>query len=470
MNNLPLCVDLDGTLIKADMMFDSVALLIKKNPFYLFIIPFWLSRGKLFLKEQLIKNVHQDIDNVPINQDVVDYLIDEKKNGRNIILVTATMQNYADEFKEKFDFFDEAVGSKGGINLVGIQKAEYLKNRFGDRGFDYIGDSSKDLYVWKFAANALIVGNNQEIIDKAKQISNVIKIWEDDNESKISIIYRQLRVYQWVKNLLIFLPALLAHNLELSTYFNLILSFFSFSFVASSIYIFNDLMDLNSDRNHEIKKNRPIAAGKFKISDAFIYSFFLMIVGILISAFVNSSFMIVLIIYIISTFAYSIYLKKIYIIDIITLAVLYTLRLIAGSATSGEIISEWFAAYSLFFFFSMGALKRFTELKNSKKEKLSGRGYLSDDIDLIKSMGISSSLISVLVMVLYINSSTISQLYPNPKFLYLIIPILLHWVLRVWILADRSLMNEDPIVFGIKDKSSYISAILIFVILLLGIL
>lgn len=470
MNNLPLCVDLDGTLIKADMMFDSVALLIKKNPLYLFIIPFWLMKGKLFLKEQLIKNVHQEIDNVPINQEVVDYLNEEKQKGRNIILVTATMQCYADEFREKFNFFDEAVGSKNGVNLVGAEKAEYLKNRFGDKGFDYIGDSAKDLYVWKYASNALIVGNKPEIVDKAKQITNVIKIWEDDKESKISIIYRQLRIYQWVKNLLIFLPALLAHNLELSTYLNLILSFFSFSFVASSIYIFNDLMDLNSDRNHEIKKNRPIASGKFKISDAFIYSFFLLLIGFLISGFVNISFMIVLIIYIISTFAYSTYLKKIYIIDIITLAVLYTFRLIAGSATSGEIISEWFAAYSLFFFFSMGGLKRYTELKNSKKEKLSGRGYIAEDISIIQSMGVSSSLISVLVMVLYINSSSISQLYSNPKFLYLIIPILLYWNLRVWLLAHRSLMNEDPIVFGIKDRASHISALLIFVIMLLGIL
>jgi len=467
---LPLCVDLDGTLIKADMMFDSIALLIKKNPLYMFIIPFWLMKGKLYLKEQLLKNVKQDINNVPINQEVVDYIINEKKNGRNIILVTASMQFYADEFKEKFYFLDEAIGTKEGVNLVGTAKAEYLKNRFGDKGFDYIGDSRKDLFVWKYAANALIVGNNNEIIAKAKQITNVIKIWEGDKESKISIIYRQLRIYQWVKNVLIFLPALLAHNLELATYFNLILSFFSFSFVASSIYIFNDLMDLNSDRNHEIKKNRPIASGKFKISNAFIYSFFLMIFGIILSIFVNINFAIVLLIYIISTFAYSTFLKRIYIIDIITLAVLYTLRLIAGSATSGDAISEWFAAYSLFFFFSMGALKRFTELKNSKKEKLSGRGYISDDLNIIQTIGISSSLISVLVMVLYINSSTISQLYSNPKFLYLIIPILLHWILRVWILADRSQMNEDPIVFGIKDKSSYVSGFLIFVIMLLGIL
>ncbi len=470
MTNIPLCVDLDGTLIKSDMMFESMAILIKSNPIYLLMIPIWFIKGKLYLKEQLFNRVQIDIDTMPLNDEIVNFLINEKKSGRTILLVTASLQYYADKYKEKFNFLDEAIGSKDGINLSAKYKAEYLKGRFGDKNYDYIGDSHKDLVVWSFAQNALIVSDNTILINKAKEITNIAETWGRTNTPKYKIIFKQLRIYQWVKNLLIFLPALLAHSLEFNIYFQLLLSFLSFSFVASSIYIFNDLMDLNSDRKHKIKKNRPLAAGNFRISDAFVYTILLMTIGIMIGVFINISFIIVLLIYLITTYLYSIYLKRIYIVDIITLALLYTMRIIAGSATSGFIISEWLAAFALFFFFSMGALKRFTELKNSKNEKLSGRAYIADDMNIVQIMGICSSMISVLVMVLYINSNTISQLYSNPKILYLIIPILLHWNMRVWVLADRSMMNEDPIVFSIKDKYSYLSILLIGIIMLIGII
>jgi len=467
--NIPLCVDLDGTFIRTDMMMESIALLILKRPFFLFIIPFWLLKGRYYLKSKLLEYVLPNIKLVPINPKIEEFVISERKKGRYIILVTASMQEIANQFKNYYNIFDEAIGSKDDINLVGKTKADYLINRFGRRGFDYIGDSDKDFYVWKSANIAHIVNQNERFINRLREITNIGIVWDLLPKSKFQNFISEIRTYQWTKNLLIFLPLILAHNTNANVYINALLAFFSFSFAASAIYLFNDLMDLDSDREHSTKKNRPMAAGNFPIISAFRWILILIITSLLIALLLHKEFLIVLIMYLVITLVYSIKLKKIYIIDIVVLSILYTFRLIAGSFSTNIPISEWLAGFSLFFFLSMSALKRYVEIKNnldSDQKAIKGRAYITDDLQIIQNSGISSGLISVMIFFLYINSSKVVQLYNSPEILYLIIPLIVYWILRVWFLAHRGLMNEDPVLFAIADKRSYLFIISILLILM----
>ncbi len=406
---------------------------------------------------------------VPINPKIEEFVISERKKGRYIILVTASMQEIANQFKNYYNIFDEAIGSKDDINLVGKTKADYLINRFGRRGFDYIGDSDKDFYVWKSANIAHIVNQNERFINRLREITNIGIVWDLLPKSKFQNFISEIRTYQWTKNLLIFLPLILAHNTNANVYINALLAFFSFSFAASAIYLFNDLMDLDSDREHSTKKNRPMAAGNFPIISAFRWILILIITSLLIALLLHKEFLIVLIMYLVITLVYSIKLKKIYIIDIVVLSILYTFRLIAGSFSTNIPISEWLAGFSLFFFLSMSALKRYVEIKNnldSDQKAIKGRAYITDDLQIIQNSGISSGLISVMIFFLYINSSKVVQLYNSPEILYLIIPLIVYWILRVWFLAHRGLMNEDPVLFAIADKRSYLFIISILLILM----
>jgi 4-hydroxybenzoate polyprenyltransferase/phosphoserine phosphatase len=458
--NMPLCVDLDGTLIRTDLMFECIVLLLKKNPLYIFIIPFWILKGRYFFKNKLDEFVEPDYMSIPVNLEVIKFAENEKKKGRKIILITASIHKYAEKFKERFSVFDEAIGSKDGLNLVGKAKAKYLADRFGNRGFDYIGDNIKDCFVWQHSRLAHIVNPTKKVIESAKKVSEIGEIFICNNTNFLKTTIKEMRVYQWVKNLLIFLPVILAHEYSYILYIQSLIAFISFSFSASAIYIVNDLFDLESDRCHPTKSKRPIANGDMKIIDSFKIILFLILTSLIIAiGFLPPNFVFILLAYLILTGFYSFKLKKIYILDIITLASLYTLRIGAGSAATNVYISEWLAAFSLFFFVSLAAVKRFTELKNlsqTVEKKIKGRGYQIDDTQLIQTFGVSSGLISVLVLVLYINSPKIIQLYSIPYLLYLIIPLFLYWILRVWFLAHRGELNEDPILFAVTDKTSYI--------------
>jgi 4-hydroxybenzoate polyprenyltransferase len=462
--NIPLCVDLDGTLIRTDLMFECIVLLLKKNPLYIFIIPFWILKGRYFLKYKLNEFEEPDYKSIPVNLDVIKYAENEKKKGRKIILITASINKYAEKFKERFDVFDEAIGSKDGLNLVGKAKSKYLVDKFGIKGFDYIGDNIKDTYIWQHSRIAHIVNPSGKLIDAAKKVAEIGETFDGKKHDFLKIMIKEMRVYQWVKNLLIFLPVLLAHEFSGLLYLHSLIAFISFSFSASAIYIVNDLFDLESDRCHPTKCKRPISNGDMKIFDSFKIILLLIITSLFIAIiFLPLNFVLLLLAYLILTGFYSFKLKKIYILDIITLASLYTLRIGAGSIATNVFISEWLAAFSLFFFVSLAAVKRFTELKNliqTTEKKVKGRGYQTDDIQIIQTYGVSSGLISVLVLVLYINSPKIIQLYSIPALLYLIIPLFLYWILRVWFLAHRGELNEDPILFAVTDKTSYIIGVL----------
>ncbi len=461
---IPLCVDLDGTLISSDILYESVLLLIRKNILFVFIIPFWVLKGRLHLKNKLFEYVCPNPEFLPYRTEILHFIEQEKFKGRKIILVTASLKKIAERIAEYMIIFDEVIGSDATINLVGQAKRKKLVELYGENGFDYIGDSHKDIFVWKSARNAIVVNPDNEIISQISNISNTFEF----KKNIFKLIIKEIRVYQWIKNLLIFVPLLLAHKLLSVDFYLLSYAFLSFSLIASSVYVLNDLIDLESDRSHPRKKNRPFASGNLPIIYAFILLPLLIISSFVISiTLLPIGFTVVLIIYYIITTAYSFFLKKLYVMDIITLALLYTIRLLAGAITVDVDISQWFLSFSLFIFFSLAVLKRYTEImtmKENNKTRTSGRGYIVEDANLLLALGTASGLISVLIFALYLNSPEVNKLYRLPELLSLITPILMYWITRIWFKAHRGLMNDDPMVFAGKDPASYVIGIIIVLI------
>ncbi len=458
MNNKSIiCVDLDGTLIKSDMLFESALIFLKQNMLNIFLLLIWLFKGKEVLKYKIAERIEFDPTLLPYNQELIDYLKEQKNT--HIVLATASNIKIAEKVATHVGIFDEVFASDENINLKGINKLEFLNNKFGKNNYIYCGDSSADLPIISSCKDYILVNPSSSVKKKATSIKTPLLLIEN-KKSLLKSIVKQIRVYQWIKNILLFLPPLLAHVTGYEIYQNSVLAFFAFSFAASSIYILNDLLDLDSDRAHSRKKFRPIAAGNMSIPFAGL-SFF-SLVGL--SAFISIVYLpvdysIVLLLYYFSNLLYSFRLKRIYLVDIVLLASLYTLRIYAGSVAVNVPTSKWLLAFSMFIFLSLAFLKRYTELldlKTNNKEKAKGRGYSVSDISLIQSFGTGAGLLSILVYTLYIESNSVSLLYKRPEFLYLISPLLLIWIGRLWFKAGRGYMHDDPIVFTAKDKISYL--------------
>lgn len=472
--SIPLCVDLDGTLIKSDTIIESTLLAIKSKPIIFFLLFFWILNGKNYFKKRITNIATPNPEILTYNVEVINFIKEEQAKGRQIILTTATTQNIANSISEYLNMFDLVISSTDNFNNRSKNKSQILIDKFGFKNFDYIGNGYADLEVWKSSRNALVVSDNKSLIANAGKISEVTKIFKPTNKSKIQLLIKQLRVFQWLKNILIFIPFILAHKFgNTSVYLTSILGFLSFSFLSSFVYIVNDLLDIESDRNHHTKSKRPIASSELSIPFAFTVGLILCISSFAISIFVlKSTFTLYLLAYLILTSSYSIKLKKIFVIDILTLSILYTLRLMAGADLTYAPISKWLLAFSVFIFLSLSIIKRYTEILNAvkdRKENIMGRAYEISDINLLQSMGITSGLISVLVFILYIFSPEVIMLYGQPSFLMPVILIILYWIIRIWFLAQRGLVDEDPIIFTAKDKQSYLITFLIVLFIYLAI-
>ena len=468
----PLCLDLDGTLIATDSLAESLVVMIKTKPLYFFLLPLWILRGKYYFKSKIEQNSKLSPDKLPYIAQVLEFAKTEKAKGRMIVLATASMQGIADKIADYLGIFDLVIGSKHGINLRSNHKRDKLVELFGEKGFDYTGDSKADIKVWKSADNSIIVNPNNSVLSKAKAIGNVQIVIKEDF-SPIKAYIKQIRVYQWIKNILLFLPFILAHKLfNTEIIANVAISFVSFSALASFVYILNDLMDLEADRIHPRKKFRPLASGKITLFRAFQLLPLLLIVSFGLSLiFLPIYFTFILISYALTNIIYSIYAKKIMVLDIIILSSFYSIRIIAGAIAAGVIISPWLIEFSIFFFFSLAALKRFSELLNLKEHNQTSakrRGYLVTDLYLVQSFGVISGYISVLIISFYVHSDAVILLYKSPEILWAISPCLLFWISRIWILAHRGLMNDDPIVFTGKDKVSYLIGLIIIVVAVLA--
>ncbi len=468
---IPLVVDLDGTVIKSDLLYESTLLFLKKNPLNIFLIIRWLFCGISVLKIKLAERVTINVESLPYNISFLEFLKSEFEKGREIILATASAQIYAQRVADHLRIFSMVLASDEKNNLRGNKKLEKLVSLFGEKGFDYAGDSSTDIVIFSHCRNAHLINASGNTIQKASRSANLSTVVKKPAVG-LSHLSKAARVYQWTKNLLLFVPLITSHNiLNLKLLFINILGFIAFSLCASATYIMNDLFDLESDRKHPRKKKRPFASGELSISKGILMSGLLGLSGLLLSFFLSLNFLSYLVVYILLTSFYSFFLKKYVLLDVLALSGLYTIRICAGARLIGVEISFWLFAFSVFLFFGLALVKRCTELQlvgKSGNMNLSGRDYCSEDLQTLRTMGITGSFISVVIFALYINSAEVLTLYSKPKLLWAICPALLLWINRLWIKTSRGQMHDDPLIFTLKDNVSRYVLFFIFLVELIA--
>jgi len=455
-----LCVDLDGTLLNSDILYESLLALLARNPLYLFVIPFWLLRGKAAVKRELAARVTLPAETLPYNPQVLELLRNTPQRPR--VLCTASDQWLVTPIAEHLGLFEQVIASDGVRNLSGRNKAQVLVEAFGERGFDYMGNGKVDLAVWEHAAGAWVVNNDDALARDAAKRTTVHAHWPAP--ARLRAWLKALRLHQWLKNLLVFVPLLTAHRfLDPEALLQSVLALLAFGLCASGVYVLNDLLDLTPDRLHARKRNRPFAAGRLPLLHGILAAPLLTLGGLALSLACNPRFTFVLLIYYVFTLAYSLKLKRIVMIDVVLLAGLYTIRIVGGAVAIDIELSFWLLAFSIFIFLSLALLKRYTELHSmlgTGKSKASGRGYGVEDLSLLQSLGGSAGYIAVMVMALYINSPESVRLYGTPKLLWLVCPILLYWVSRIWVIAHRGEMHDDPVVFAATDRVSQVVVVL----------
>ena len=453
----PLCVDLDGTLVKSDTLLDSLMVLARRHPLAFLATPLWVLEGKANFKSRLASMVILDAEHLPYNQPLLNYLRDQHAKGRKLYLATGADRIFAGHVAAYLGIFEDILASDGTVNLTGKHKLAQLEQRFLTEGFDYIGNAMPDLPLLQGAREAMLANPDLRLRSalKAHDISTSRTFL--DRSPRIKTLAKALRVHQWAKNILVFLPLLLAHTFDLAPALFALGAFCSFCAIASSTYIFNDLLDLESDRIHRSKRKRAFAAGDLSVRAGLAISALLAVLSLTVAAWLPPRFMFYLLCYLATTVAYSLKLKRIVLVDVVVLSALYTVRMVAGSAATHTPISPWLAAFSIFFFLSLAMVKRFSELQNLREQGAhpsNARGYLLSDIEQIRSFGTASAYASIVIFALYINGNDVAALYHHPTRMWLVAPFMILWVSRVWLLASRGQLDEDPVVFALTDRMS----------------
>lgn len=455
---IPLCVDLDGSLVKTDTLLESALLLLQKNVFYIFAMLFWLRSGKANLKEQIAARTTLDVTILPYNQPLLDWLLAQRTAGRSLILVTAASGRTAGPIADHLQLFSRVIASSSDHNLSAGNKRDELDKQFGKNGYDYVGNSRDDLKVWAHCRRAGLVNASAAITAKAKLLAEVEIEFAREQHWLRSLI-DAMRPHQWSKNLLVFVNILMAHELlNVSLMMSTVLAFVAFCLCSSSVYLVNDLLDLEADRRHSVKHRRPFASGRAPLMLGIVAAPALLLVAIALASLAGSTFLFVLVVYFLATLAYSFYLKRIVILDVLVLASLYTLRIVGGAGVAELMPSFWLLAFSMFIFTSLAMAKRYAELKSMETDPeawISGRGYHVGDLTIISQLGLASGYIAALVLALYINSSDIVELYRHEELIWLLCPALMYWIGRIWLLASRGVLHQDPIIFATRDRVSY---------------
>ncbi|WP_375686968.1 UbiA family prenyltransferase [Pseudooceanicola sp. LIPI14-2-Ac024] len=465
-----LVVDLDGTLTRTDLFYETAWSALSKRLGNITGIARALARGRAHAKHRLAELGPIDAAKLPYNDAVIDHIRRWRATGGRTALVSASDQHVVDAVAAHLGLFDEAHGSDGRRNLKGAEKAAFLVDRFGEGAFTYIGDSAADLEVWRVASGAVTV----DIGSRRRAQVDSMGIGTEHlttHDGPFRPALRAMRPHQWLKNLLIFLPMLAAHQFDLVTATQAFIAFVAFSVTASSVYLLNDLLDLDADRAHPRKRRRPLASGALPLATGTALVPMLLAVGLGLSLLLGPLFLAAMLGYYAVTTAYSFKLKRLLVIDICTLAGLYTMRIIAGGAATGIPLSMWLLAFSTFFFFSLAAMKRQAELVSGAaagEEKAHGRGYQVGDLPLVANMAVSSGIVAVLVFALYLNSDTVTRLYANPTPLWGICLVLLYWISRMVMITHRGWMHDDPVVFAATDRISLICGGLMVALVLAG--
>lgn len=450
--NIPLCIDCDGTLIKTDLLHEAVFLLIKQNFLKVFLLPFWLLKGKAFLKARIAENVTFDYSLLPYREEIIHQIIEAKRMGRKRVLATASPLTWANGIQDHLKLFDAVLATENNINLSGVNKANKLVELFGENQFDYAGDSREDKFVFDKARKGILVSNSDKLVNYMNNAN--LEVIEKYSSTLLDYI-KAIRVYQWLKNLLVFLPLIAAHQVFNSQLvIHAVLAFFAFSFCASAIYLLNDLLDLENDRSHIRKRRRPFAACKISIKKGVLLIPLLLGISFYITFKLPMYFILVIIAYLLLTTLYSMWLKKQVIVDIMMLTCLYTIRIVAGAVATEITLSFWLLEFSLLFFLSLALVKRYSELLvtlQENKTETKGRGYRTEDIPVLRSLGTAAGLGSVFIFSLYINAPETEMMYQNKLWLWGVVPFVLYWNTRLWMKTCRHEVEDDPILFAVKD-------------------
>lgn len=452
--DVPLVVDLDGTLSRTDTLHEGLLALVTRDPKQLLHLPGWLTEGRAGLKARLADLGVVDPASLPLNEAVVETVKTARAEGRRTALVSAADHRQVTAVAEATGIFDEAYGSAEGQNLKGAHKAAFLAERYGAGSYDYIGDSRADLPVWEGARTAITVTAGPGLRSAAEAANDNIR-HIDPPEGRARAMLRALRPHQWSKNALLFLPLLAAH--DFSQALSVLLGFVAFCLTASSVYVMNDLVDLAADRAHPRKCKRPFASGALSAATGAAMAAALLTGAVALGlATGNPLFLGVLALYLVVTFAYSLWLKRKLIVDVLVLAGLYTVRIIAGGVAASVVLSPWMLGFSMFLFLALAAVKRQAELTDQlvTGRSSAGRAYEVEDLPILRGIAIAAGHAAVLVLALYISSDAVQTLYATPGLLWLIMPGLLYWILRMIMATHRGKMSDDPIVYAATDRTS----------------
>ena len=474
---VPLCVDLDGTLVKSDTLVDSVLAIARQHPALLMKIPGWVGQGKAVFKQHVTSAVDLDVEHLPYNKPLLEWLLAEHASGRAIYLATAADKRLAERVAAHLGIFAGVLASDGAVNLAGGNKLAAFRARFGDE-FCYIGNASPDTELLKVCESPMVANPHGSLSGALKRAGIVPARVFDDRTPTVKAWLKAVRLHQWAKNTLIFVPLLLAHAWTVPAITAAVVAFLSFGLCASATYIINDLLDIEADRKHPRKRKRPFAAGDISAFAGVAAVVAMMLASVALALLVPHLFAAMpggyglekpfrfiewLAIYTATTLTYSLYLKRKLLLDVFVLSGLYTVRILAGSAATGVPVSTWLAGFSVFFFLSLAFVKRFSELESLRERGGStsnGRGYWVGDLEQLRSLGTGAAYAAVVVMTLYISNPDTTRLYNHTTRLWLVVPVLLLWLSQVWMLASRGEMHDDPVVWACTSKRSLLMGLL----------
>ena len=471
-DSVPLFVDLDGTLIKTDLLIESTFFLLKKQPWMLLAMLYWLAFGKARLKEEIAIRSALDFSVLPLQKEFVEFLHNEAKNGRTLYLATASDRRLAEPVAKRLGIFKQVLASDGQHNLKGKHKLEAILICCNDSAFDYAGNERVDLAIWAKARRAIVVNPDIGVIAAVKKQGYEVQQLFDDRPPKAKTWIRALRIHQWAKNVLLGVPILTAHAFTFPAIAEIAAAFTAFGLVASATYLLNDLLDLVADRHHPRKCKRPFAAGDIGLASGILGMIVVFVAGFGLAVQLSDHFLFTLLAYLGLTISYSFYFKRIVLIDVLLLASLYTIRIVAGAYAIEVPLSSWLLGFSMFIFLSLALVKRCTELmamQRLSRETMKGRGYQVSDYSMLGAMGVAAGYISILVLALFISSPESVSKYTYPVLLWLLCPLMAYWVSRLWLKTSRGEMHDDPLIFSLKDQASWIVFINMMMVTLVSI-
>ncbi len=467
-----LFVDLDGTLVATDLLHEMIWQYIASSPGSWVRLPLWLMGSRERLKSELSRCTTLDATTLPYRQEILTFLESERAAGRSIVLATATHETWAHQVASHLGHFDAVLATDDTRNLKGTAKLKAMESYCLQNEipvFGYVGDCRADLPIWSAASDRHVVSPSAGLLRSLRRAGGDFQVLKSRPPLWRAVL-RSLRPHHWAKNLLIFVPLVVGHHLtDLSRVLSAVLAFVAFSACCSAIYVLNDLFDIGADRRHPRKKSRPFASGELPVRyGPVLFAAALATAFGIAGSFLPISFTLTLFAYLGATCAYSLWIKRIMMADIIVLALLYASRVLAGGYAANVLISEWLLTFSLFIFASLAFLKRYSELLRLSSENQTNtvrRGYSVSDLAMIESMGTVSGFLSVLVLALYLQSPAVHTLYPAGRLLWALCPILMYWVGRAWMLARRRQLGEDPVVFAVTDPISLCLSLTVCVVL-----